>query len=129
MTFKDSRQRSRLKGRHQYLKNEMKKEILEILNDRGEIIHDNYFGIIELDENRHLVYWVSQQDINELNIRSDDDPIKVRVNVATVHGAKITLPNSVLDYIPTTYGRVRNKEEIDGLNEFAEELRKQKPLD
>lgn len=101
----------------------MEKEIYKKLIEHGEIIHNDYFGVIQLDSDRYLVYWVSQRDIDELNARLDEDPARILINVATMQDGEITIPNAVLEYIPTTYKYVKNNIQIKEIDDFADDFK------
>lgn len=102
----------------------MEKEILNKLIENGEVIHRDYFGTIQLEEHKYLVYWVAQGYIDEFSVTNDDDTVKVLINIATVKDGKVEIPESVMDYIPTPYRHIKRNERIQEIDEIADDLRK-----
>ncbi len=101
----------------------VKELIQKKLEENGERIHQDYFGVEKIAEDKYLVYWVAQGYIDEFDVSEDDDVVKILINVATLTDEQVQLPESVLDYIPTAYIHVKNGEKIREIDEFLEELK------
>ncbi|MFD1772176.1 hypothetical protein [Sphingobacterium suaedae] len=101
----------------------MEKEIRKKLEENGEVIHRDYFGTVRLNEDRYFVYWVPQGYIEEFDVCEDDDPVKVVVNVAHIKNGEIAIPESVLDYIPTTYKHIKDHQTLPEFDDLVAELK------
>ncbi|HLS95942.1 MAG TPA: hypothetical protein VK017_10315 [Sphingobacterium sp.] len=104
----------------------IEKQILEKLKENGEVIHNDYFGTVQLSEDRYFVYWVPQGYIDEFNVQADDDTVKVVVNVATRHDGEVMIPESVLDYVPTAYKNVKDRKRLPEFDDLIANLKEEK---